>query len=249
MKSFTRIRSLRRSALLASMLLVVVGAVGFGLGRSVRADGIPDMNPLYYSGTLTEGGQPVDGTRALTINVWPDGSASTMPLCQTVVSATSVVGGQFRVPLASTCKAQLNQNNNAWVEVVDGATSLGRIKIGTVPYAVEADHAARATSATTAATAAALAAGPIAGGLTNYTVPGNALTAPCAATFGMVVDCACPNGSFAVSGGGDAGQASGHFLRESRALTMSAWRITCATAAGTDALCATYNVLCSRLGP
>jgi hypothetical protein len=241
----------RRRVVFAMGLLAMGGVLGLGFRRFVWADGIPDMNPLYYSGTLTEGGQAVTGTRAITVNVWPDGSASTMPLCQTVSSTTNVVGGRFRIALASSCKAALNQNNNAWVEVVDGATSVGRAKIGAVPYAVEADHAVAATSAASAATAASLAAGPIAGQLTVYTVPGAKLATPCA-VVGMtsyVTDCTCPAGTFALSGGGDAGQGSGHFLRESRALTTTTWRVSCATAAGADAPCATYNLVCSRVGP
>jgi hypothetical protein len=236
----------RRTGLLLVGLLVASLLVVLGVCRTVRAQGIPDMNPLWYSGTLTEGGQLVNGTRAITINVWPDGSASTMPLCQTVISNANVVGGVFRVPLASECKASLNGNRNAWAEVVDGATSLGRQKIGAVPYAIESDHAASATSA---ATAASLTPGPIAGRLAVYNVPGGMLAAPCAATVGPVIDCTCPNGTFVVSGGGDAGYGTGHFLRESRALTPTAWRITCATAAGADDMCVMYNLVCSRLGP
>jgi hypothetical protein len=244
----TRSNMSRRRAAFGVALLATGGALGLGFHKFVWANGIPDMSPLYYSGTLSEGGQLVTGTRAITINVWQDGTAMGTPLCQTVSSMTDVVGGRFRIALANSCKAALNQNNNAWVEVVDGATSVGRAKVGAVPYAVEADHAVAATNAATAATAASLAAGAVAG-LTVYTVPGASLASPCAAASGMVIDCTCPAGTFVVSGGGDAGQGSGHFLRESRALSTGVWRVTCATAAGADAPCATYNLICSRVGP
>jgi hypothetical protein len=131
-------------------------AVGFGL-RSVLAQGIPDVNPLYYAGTLTESNQLVTGTRAITINLWQDGTTGVTPLCQTVASMATVVSGRFRVALAGPCKAALGANPSAWVEVVDGATSLGRAKIGAVPYAVEADHAVSATSAVNATNAASFA--------------------------------------------------------------------------------------------
>jgi hypothetical protein len=139
----------RSRALLLLAVLVVGGFAGFGL-RTVLASGIPDMNPLYYSGTLTESGSLVNGQRAITINLWSDGMTGTTPICQTVVSAAQVTNGRFRIALADACKTALNQNKNAWVEVIDGATTLGRSKIGAVPYAVEADHAPAADHAATA---------------------------------------------------------------------------------------------------
>jgi hypothetical protein len=139
----------RRRAAFALSLLVFGGLAGFEL-RTVLASGIPNMSPLYYSGTLTENGQLVNGQRAITVNLWSDGTTGTTPLCQTVSSAAQVTNGRFRIALAASCKAALNQNNNAWVEVIDGATTLGRTKIGAVPYAVEADHAPSADHAATA---------------------------------------------------------------------------------------------------
>ncbi len=132
-----------RSSLLALGLVAAGTLLGFGF-RTVLADGIPDKDPLYYSGMLTESGQPVNGQRAIGINLYADPSTTTA-LCQTVASNADVVNGRFRVPLAAACKAQINQNTSAWVEVVDGVTSLGRSKIGAVPYAVEADRAANAS--------------------------------------------------------------------------------------------------------
>jgi hypothetical protein len=65
-----------------------------------------------------------------------------------------VTNGRFRIPLAASCKPAINANPNAYVEVIDGANSLGRAPIGAVPYAVEADHAVNATNAASAAYAA-----------------------------------------------------------------------------------------------
>jgi hypothetical protein len=138
--------------------LMTLGALAC-LAIKSFAEGIPSPNPLYYAGTLTEGGTLVNGTRAITVNLWPDGTTPGTPLCSTVAPIVNVNSGRFRVPLATACKSALNQNANAWVEVVDGSTSLGRSPVGAVPYAVEADHAvnatlaANATSAVTAATA------------------------------------------------------------------------------------------------
>jgi hypothetical protein len=160
--------------------LVASSLAGFGV-KTLLADGIPATNPLYYSGTLTEAGQPVTGQRDITINLWPDATSNGTPLCQTVVTAAPIVDGRFRIALASPCKTVLNQNSGAWVEVIDGTTSIGRSKIGAVPYAVEADHAMSATNA--------------AGALATQLVPSGAVMA-----FNLA---ACPAGwaPFTAAGG------------------------------------------------
>jgi microcystin-dependent protein len=123
--------------------LTTLGALA-GFAVKAAADGIPSPNPLYYSGTLTEGGKVVNDTRAITVYLWPDKTTTGTPLCQTVASTTNVVDGRFRIALDSSCKSAINQNANVYVEVVDGATSLGRAPLGAVPYAVEADRASGA---------------------------------------------------------------------------------------------------------
>jgi hypothetical protein len=115
-------------------------------------------------------------------------------------------------------------------------------------HAMTADTATSATHAATADVASALGAGPIGAGLVIYNVPGAAVAAPCSMTSGFVTDCTCPDGMFVLSGGGDSGQATGHILRESRALTSTTWRITCTTTTA-DVACATYTLVCSRMGP
>ncbi len=134
-----------RSSLLATGLLAAGTILGFGI-RTGLADGVPDKDPLYYSGSLTENGQLVTDTRTIGVNLYPDQTTMT-PLCQTVASNTQVVNGRFRIPLAASCKSEINQNNGAWIEVIDGVTNLGRSKVGAVPYAIEADRAAGASGA------------------------------------------------------------------------------------------------------
>jgi hypothetical protein len=234
------------------------------------AGGIPSPIAMYYAGTLTEGGQLVNGPRSLTVNIWADATSQGDPLCSTVASpAVNVVNGQFRIALAGACKSAVNANNNTYIEVIDGATSLGRTPMGAVPYAVEADHAvnadhttnadnatysadaghaALADNATNAASASSLAAAGASGGLSNYAIPGDALVAPCVLGLagGATVDCTCPAGGYIVSGG--AYVLAPGYIRESRPLTTTTWRVTCASGAN-DVMCAYYQVLCSRLGP
>jgi hypothetical protein len=142
--------NVRRAAIGAGLAGLGLAA---GLGwKAVRASGIPDTSPLYYTGTLTENGVLINGTRDLTVNLWSAPTGGTM-LCQTLAAGATpaqVTNGRFRIALDASCKAAINQNNNASVEVFDGTTNLGRVPIGAVPYAVEADHAASASSASNA---------------------------------------------------------------------------------------------------
>jgi hypothetical protein len=151
--------------------VAILGALA-GLGLKALAAGIPSPTSLYYAGTLTETGVPVNGTRAITVNLWPDGTTSSTALCTTVASTVNVNNGRFRIPLSSTCKTAINQNANAWVEVIDGTTSLGRSPVGAVPYAVESDHAVSATTATTAASAVAAGTANAAGGTLATVISG-----------------------------------------------------------------------------
>jgi hypothetical protein len=132
-----------RSIMLSTGLLCAGALLGSGV-RTGLADGIPAKDPLYYSGSLSEGGQLVNGQRTIGINLYTDQTTMT-PFCQTVATNVEVVNGRFRVALAASCKGQINQNSSAWIEVIDGVTSVGRAKIGAVPYAVEADRASNAS--------------------------------------------------------------------------------------------------------
>jgi hypothetical protein len=155
-----------RQSLIA--LLLIGGGVLAGAGlRKVWAEGVPSPDPLYYSGTLTESGKLVSGTRAITVNVWDAESGGDAPLCATVDSSAKLTNGRFRIALDADCADAIAANNNAWVEVIDGATSLGRSKIGAVPYALEANHAVSASHAATADTATEATHAAIAGHATG----------------------------------------------------------------------------------
>src|SRR5262249_22543602 len=95
-----------RRLLLALRLVGTGTLVGSGV-RSVLADGAPSTTPLFYSGTLTEGGQLVNGQRDLVVNVWASAAGTGSPACSTPAPGTQVVGGRFRVALAAPCKAAL----------------------------------------------------------------------------------------------------------------------------------------------
>src|SRR5438105_1635865 len=92
-------------------VFVVVAVVG-AMFRRAHADGIPTGTPLYYSGFLQEGGTAVDGTRAITVSLWTDGTSTGTPLCQTVASTANVIAGRFRIALDGRCAGIVNANNN-----------------------------------------------------------------------------------------------------------------------------------------
>jgi hypothetical protein len=240
---------MKKRILFTFALAGAITTAGLGL-KYVRAHGIPDMNPMYYSGTLTENGQIVSGQRDFTVNLWADGTTPGTPLCQTLSSATPVENGRFRIALASACVAAINQNNNAWIEVLDGTTSLGRTKIGAVPYAVEANHATSADTATTAPNATHASSADTATTATNATNATNATVAAHLAKGAIRVltlqnggcvhgsqstDCTCGADEIAISGGGFAGggpTGNTYWLNESNnglnmASTANIWRITC----------------------
>lgn len=129
---------------LGAALTLAVAAVGYRVGKA-RADGVPMMNPLFYSGTLEDSGRPVEGTRDITIRLWDAATGGTIACPETTAMATPVQSGRFRVALGSACVMAIQRNPELWTEVVVGGTSLGRSKVGAVPYAVEAGRASGAS--------------------------------------------------------------------------------------------------------
>jgi hypothetical protein len=110
----------------------------------VIAAGIPQRNTLYYAGVLDNGaGGSVDGPHDFTVGVFDAASAGNQ-VCSTTVSAVMVTAGNFRLPIDASCVAAIQANPELWVETSLDGTSLGRAKIGAVPYAIEAARASDA---------------------------------------------------------------------------------------------------------
>jgi hypothetical protein len=122
--------------------VAIAAVLGYVAGR-VRAAGIPTMSPVMtYSGTLTDSGTPVTGMRNIQVQLWDQASGGTAAVCGTQSTAVQVDGGNFQVPLPDACVTAVHASGDLWAEVVVNGASLGRSKIGAVPYAVEAQHAA-----------------------------------------------------------------------------------------------------------
>ena len=131
-----------------SILLATLTAAIAWEGRG-RASGIPTSDALFYAGTLQESGVEVTGTRAFTLRLWDSLTATTNTnkKCETTASATEVTRGRFRIALDASCVSAVRANPDLFIEVQVGATSLGRKKLGAMPYAIEADRASAATGA------------------------------------------------------------------------------------------------------
>ena len=131
----------RRRLLVA---LVVTGGLAAGLG--VRAALPDDAHALVYTGVLEEGGAAVSGARTIRVSVFnvADDGAS---LCDSGALSLTLVAGRFQVPLPASCAAAVRASADVFVDVEVGGTSLGRARVGAVPFALQAGEAADATPA------------------------------------------------------------------------------------------------------
>ena len=116
------------------------------VGRA-RAAGAPTMQPLTYSGVLTDtAGAPLTGTKNIQVSLW-DMAADGTQRCSAGPTATPLNAGAFQIVLPAACATAVHGGGDLWIEVFVDGTSLGRTKIGAVPYAIEADHAVAADQA------------------------------------------------------------------------------------------------------
>ena len=143
---------LRLAALLSGA--AVTASVLTLMAVRARAAGIPEADLLTYSGYLEDGDGPLKGTHSIAVQFWASEDAAD-DLCTGKLSSVELVSGRFQVPLPPSCAEAVKAGPDIWASVdVDGAT-LGRTKLGAVPFAIEAGHATSADTATSAATAAA----------------------------------------------------------------------------------------------
>ena len=134
-----------RVALVSGIGLVTAGAVLWAVGA--RGAGVPAANALTYTGYLeTPEGAPVTAPVNVSIALWSAASAGTKA-CEAAAEMVTPVAGRFQITLPQTCTTAVKAQPDLWLETtVDGA-ALGRTKLGAVPYALEANHATSADSA------------------------------------------------------------------------------------------------------
>jgi hypothetical protein len=170
------------------------GGAAFFAGRA-WAGGIPTTVPLVYTGLLQNAdGSPFNATgHYIEIKLWDAATAGTQ-LCDTSSQPLTVDStGHFSLPLIDTvndCANAVGTHPDTYVEVLLDGAVLGakRSKLGAVPYAIEANHAVRAESATSASSATAADSATnashatAADSATNATNAGHAATADSATT-------------------------------------------------------------------
>jgi hypothetical protein len=115
------------------------------------ADGIPTTDPLTYTGHLLDSaGAPVRTAQLISLSLWDDPSSNITAnrRCDNAArTITPDANGRFQLLLDGSCLAAVQASPNLWVQVTVGATLLPRVKLGAVPYAVEADRARVANTA------------------------------------------------------------------------------------------------------
>lgn len=152
-------RSVKWAVVAAASVSVL--AAGF-IGGRAWAGGIPTAGALTYSGVLQKvDGSPLTSTgHNLEIKLWSTGPTGGTALCDTTVPVPTFTldnSGRFSVQLDNSCTGAIGANAGAWVEILLDGNTLNRTRLGAVPYAIEANHAVSADTATIAAAANAAA--------------------------------------------------------------------------------------------
>lgn len=147
----------------AAAFVLALGLTGAFFAGTSFAAGIPPTGALTYSGLLQDtAGQALAGPQFVEVKLWnhPSATANANVLCDSgTPSSVPLVSGHFSLVLPDACTNAVANNSDVYAEVLVGATaasvaSLGRSKLGAVPYAVNADNAVRASSASAADVAA-----------------------------------------------------------------------------------------------
>ncbi|MBX3092871.1 MAG: hypothetical protein KF764_14070 [Labilithrix sp.] len=113
--------------------------------RTARADGVPAVNALSYSGVVEDAAGPVQGPHNIQVTLY-DAASSGNATCQTPPTSVTLVNGRFTIALPDACAAAVASKSDTWVSVLVDGSDTGRTKIGAVPYALEAGRAAKATA-------------------------------------------------------------------------------------------------------
>src|SRR5438876_242329 len=118
----------------SGILVLGIATVGYFAGRA-NAAGIPATQTMMYSGVLTDtNGTPLAGTKSILLQVW-DQLTDGVVQCTGSPTTVTLAAGGFQVPLPDTCVAAVHSSTDLWLEVFVDGMSMGRFKLGAVPYA------------------------------------------------------------------------------------------------------------------
>jgi len=145
MKSISSVIGFKRAAAVSGILLAASAATL--LAVRARAAGIPAANALTYTGYLeTPDGTPLTNSVQIAVGIW-DAQNGGNKVCEAESKKVAPVAGRFQLALPN-CQAAIAANPELWLETTVDGKSLGRTKLGAVPYAVEANHAVASDAAT-----------------------------------------------------------------------------------------------------
>lgn len=142
---------MKRSAILATAATLLLTA-GVWLGTAL-ATGVPTESPLTWAGVITDkSGKPYPNTVDVSVAFYSQASGGTA-VCQSGAVKAEAGSGRFSVTLPKDCATAVHGNANLWSEVTAGPNkeALPRMKVGAVPYALEAQNAVAASVASSAA--------------------------------------------------------------------------------------------------
>ncbi|HYP91070.1 MAG TPA: hypothetical protein VEQ59_23050 [Polyangiaceae bacterium] len=139
--------SAKRRQLFGAGVVLLAAVVGSVVAVRASAAGIPTPNSLTYTGYLeTPQGEPLNDQVSVAIKLWDD-LANGNVACEMAGTTLKPVSGRFQLQLSDDCTSAVSANANLFLEPLVNGVSLGRSKLGAVPYAVEAAHASAADSA------------------------------------------------------------------------------------------------------
>jgi hypothetical protein len=136
---------------LASVSMLGLGAAVGHFAHTARAGGIQSSRALTYSGTLQDtNGDPLRGSQPIDFRLW-DAAKDGEVRCEIINPDEDVQldrNGRFSIPLPEACATAVSSDRELWVELRVSGSALPRMRLGAVPYALEAQHALVADTAT-----------------------------------------------------------------------------------------------------
>jgi hypothetical protein len=248
---------------LAATVGLCAAAAGITLlAVRARAAGIPDADVLTYTGYL-EGadGQPLTSElSSIGVEVW-DAADAGKRVCDTSVENVTPKAGRFQLVLPAECVDAVKATPNLWIDVKVEGASLGRTKLGAVPYAIEAGHASSSDQAgSTAEATHAASADNAAEAMVAKSVAASAVRVERTCTLKGEANnsthhyCTCAKDEVAIGGGACSGTfctaATDALIGSERVdVDPRSWAVSCRNNAGVRVVCASPHAICLKVAP
>lgn len=130
----------RNRIVLTVCLGVALAGGGLLVGRAM-ATGAPTQTPLVFSGTVTDAaGVPYKVVQTVVVKFY-DSATAPASKCAAPPVQSEAGTGRFSVILPPECAQAVHATPDLWSEATVGATTMPRVHVGAVPYAIESDAA------------------------------------------------------------------------------------------------------------